>query len=202
MSVPVVRPIGAARERLLSAALNLFVYHGVSGTSLQMIADDLGVTKAAVYHQYQTKSDLVLAVMTPALEQMVRLAENAEAQPSVAGRREAALCGLVDLVVENRRMTAVLYADPVVTRLIREHPPMLELSERIKRLITGPDHAVETLVGVAVVGGGLMMVGLDPELADLDDDALRRHLLGTARRTLRIRAPSRRRGHAAVASPR
>lgn len=201
MTGPVVRPIGAARDRLLSAALNLFVYHGVNGTSLQMIADDLGVTKAAVYHQFQTKSDLVLAVMAPALEQMAQLAEAAEAERSVASRREAALSGLVDLVVENRRMTAVLYADPIVTRLIREHPPMLELSERIKRLITGPDHDVETLVGVAVVGGGLMMVGLDPELADLDDEALRRHLLGTARRTMRLRAPAREKGQAAVASP-
>lgn len=192
MTVPVVRPIGAARDRLLSAALPLFVYHGVNGTSLQMIADALGVTKAAVYHQFQTKSDLVLAVMAPALEQLAELVEHAEAQRSVAARREAALSGLVDLVVDNRRMTAVLYSDPVVARLVQEQPAMRELSERIKRLITGPDPGEQFLVGVAVIGAGMMMAGLDPELADLDDETLRRHLLDTARRVLRVRAPQRR----------
>jgi AcrR family transcriptional regulator len=192
MTVPVVRPIGAARDRLLSAALTLFVYHGVNGTSLQMIADALGVTKAAVYHQFQTKSDLVLAVMAPALEQLAELVEHAEAQRSVAARREAALSGLVDLVVDNRRMTAVLYSDPVVARLVQEQPTMRVLSERIKRLITGPDPGEQFLVGVAVIGAGMMMAGLDPELADLDDDTLRRHLLDTARRVLKVRAPQRR----------
>jgi len=192
MTVPVVRPIGAARDRLLSAALTLFVYHGVNGTSLQMIADALEVTKAAVYHQFQTKSDLVLAVMAPALEQLAELVEHAEAQRSVAARREAALSGLVDLVVDNRRMTAVLYSDPVVARLVQEQPAMRELSERIKRLITGPDPGEQFLVGVAVIGAGMMMAGLDPELADLDDDTLRRHLLDTARRVLKVRAPQRR----------
>jgi AcrR family transcriptional regulator len=33
---------------VLDAALDLFAEHG--GTSLQMIADAIGITKAAVYH--------------------------------------------------------------------------------------------------------------------------------------------------------
>ena len=42
----------AAQTRIIEAALVLFAEHGISGTSLQMIADAIGVTKAAVYHQY------------------------------------------------------------------------------------------------------------------------------------------------------
>ena len=38
-----------------SAALELFARRGVSGTSLQDIADHLGVTKAAVYYQFRSK---------------------------------------------------------------------------------------------------------------------------------------------------
>ncbi|WP_156763496.1 TetR/AcrR family transcriptional regulator, partial [Mycobacterium scrofulaceum] len=51
-----------ARTRVLDAALDLFATHGVSGTSLQMIADAVGVTKAAVYHQFRTKEQIVIAV--------------------------------------------------------------------------------------------------------------------------------------------
>lgn len=47
---------GFARERVLDAALDLFAAHGVSGTSLQMIADRPGVTKAAVYYQFHSRT--------------------------------------------------------------------------------------------------------------------------------------------------
>jgi AcrR family transcriptional regulator len=193
MPSAVVTPIGAPRERLLSAALSLFVHHGVHGTSLQMIADELGVTKAAIYHQFQTKSDLVLAALAPAWDDMARMVEAAESHRSVTARREVAVSGLVDLVVKNRRMVAVLYADPVVTQLVRENPAMTALGRRIKDLVAGPDQNVDMLVGAAVLGGGLMMVGTDPDLDELDDETLRRHLLATARRALHLRTPARRR---------
>ncbi|WP_156765397.1 TetR/AcrR family transcriptional regulator, partial [Mycobacterium sp. 1245852.3] len=48
-----------ARTRVLDAALDLIANHGVSGTSLQMIADAVGITKAAVYHQFRTKEQIV-----------------------------------------------------------------------------------------------------------------------------------------------
>ena len=50
------------RTRVLDAAWDLFADHGVSGTSLQMIADAVGITKAAVYHQFRTKDHIVIAV--------------------------------------------------------------------------------------------------------------------------------------------
>ena len=49
----------AAQTRIIDATLPLFGDHGVSGTSLQMIADRLGVTKAAVHHQFPTKDEIV-----------------------------------------------------------------------------------------------------------------------------------------------
>jgi AcrR family transcriptional regulator len=55
------------QQRVLEAALDLFAEHGVSGTSLQMIADRMGVTKAAVYHQFRTKEEIVFAVIDPDL---------------------------------------------------------------------------------------------------------------------------------------
>jgi AcrR family transcriptional regulator len=56
-------PPGRARQRVLDAALELFAEHGVSGTSLQMIADRLGLTKAAVYHQFPAKEDIAVAIL-------------------------------------------------------------------------------------------------------------------------------------------
>ena len=43
---------GFARERVVVAALELFAAHGIRGTSIQMIAARLGVTKASVSVSY------------------------------------------------------------------------------------------------------------------------------------------------------
>jgi len=56
-------PYSPAQRRVATAAMELIAEHGVSGTSLQMIADALGVTKAAVYHQFKTKEAIVIAAM-------------------------------------------------------------------------------------------------------------------------------------------
>ncbi|WP_232836046.1 TetR/AcrR family transcriptional regulator [Actinocorallia populi] len=180
----------AARERLLAVALELFARHGVSGTSLQMIADELGVAKASVYYRFQTKDDIVWAVITPALERLAGVTGRAEGLRRRAERAEALLSGLVDLVVEHRSLMSVLQSDPTVLHLVRGRPAMQELERRITGLLAGPDPDPEILVGTVMVSGGLMTVGTDPRLAGLDDETLRRHLLGTARRLLRLRTPS------------
>src|SRR4249919_3146625 len=51
-----------AQRRILEATHDLIAEHGVGGTSLQMIADAVGVTKAAVYHQFRAKDEIVIAV--------------------------------------------------------------------------------------------------------------------------------------------
>jgi len=175
---------GTARERLLAAALDLFAEHGVSGTSLQMIADRLGVTKAAVYHQFQTKDEIVLAVIDPALDRLGPIADHAEAQRGQTARRDTVLAGIVDLVVDERKVSTTLSFDPVVMRLVRAHPALRSL-QRIRRLLGGTAPDPGSRVRIAVLSGGLIMAGADPAVAGLDDEDFRDHLLAAARRILR-----------------
>ena len=182
---------GTARERLLAAAAELFSRHGVSGTSLQMIADELGVTKAAVYHQFQSKEDIVWAVINPVLDRLAVIVDAAEARRSRADRVETLLAGIIDLVVANRRLMTVLQTDPAVLHHLRVDSVLRSLEERITCLLVGPDPDVEALVCAAMVSGGLIATGTDPRLQPLGDDALRRHLLDTSLRLLRVRRPSR-----------
>ena len=99
---------------MLDAALELFGEQGVSGTSLQMIADRIGVTKAAVYHQFPSKEEIVMGVLAPALETLRESVEHAERQETAEGRREAMLTALVELTVGHRWLAAILQADPAV----------------------------------------------------------------------------------------
>ncbi|MEU5879214.1 TetR/AcrR family transcriptional regulator [Spirillospora sp. NPDC047279] len=180
---------GAARERVLAVALDLFARHGVNGTSLQMIADEIGVTKAAVYHQFHTKDEIVRAVAAPAFERLYRITEEAERKRRRSERAETILAGIVDLVVDNRRLSAVLQTDPAVTHIVRARPEMQDLERRITTLLAGPDPDDDLLLGTVMVSGGLMNVATDPRLAGFDDERLRRHLLSVARRLIRLRPP-------------
>jgi hypothetical protein len=89
----------------------------------------------------------------------------------------------VDLVVEHRRVAAVMQFDPIVGRLVQANPGHPAF-DRIRAIFTGDDPDSEAQVRAAMVSGGLMIAGVDPALSTLSDDDLRRHLLATARRIL------------------
>ena len=47
------------KEKILTVALDLFSENGYEGTSLQMIANEIGITKAAFYRHYKNKNDIL-----------------------------------------------------------------------------------------------------------------------------------------------
>ena len=52
----------STRERILDVALELFGAQGYDGTSLRQIAEQLGVTKAALYYHFESKEDILRAL--------------------------------------------------------------------------------------------------------------------------------------------
>jgi AcrR family transcriptional regulator len=69
----------ATQARTLNAAMRLFTEQGVGATSYQMIADALGVTKGAIYHQFKTKDEIIIAVAEMELARLEDALEAAEA---------------------------------------------------------------------------------------------------------------------------
>ncbi|GAA2606953.1 TetR/AcrR family transcriptional regulator [Streptomyces axinellae] len=53
---------GNTRQRIQDVALELFAEQGYEKTSLREIAEQLGVTKAALYYHFKTKEDLVSSI--------------------------------------------------------------------------------------------------------------------------------------------
>ncbi len=169
-----------AQARVVAAALELFARQGVGGTSLQMIADELGVTKAAVYHQYRTKDAIVLAAAEAELGRLDAVVESAGAERSTGRARRALVEGVVDLAVDRRRTMSVLMADPYVLRLFRDDERFRDVIDRFTRLLVGdvPDGRLSTVLFMAAISGAVM----HPLVADLDDETLRRQLLVLAGR--------------------
>ena len=64
-----------------------------------MIADKIGVTKAAVYRQFKTKEEIVLASAEDELAWLEATIDAADQKASSSAAREALLSYVVDLAV-------------------------------------------------------------------------------------------------------
>jgi AcrR family transcriptional regulator len=181
----------AARTRVLDAALDLFARHGVSGTSLQMIADAVGITKAAVYHQFRTKDHIVLAVTERELTRLAPALEEAEAHGREQQARDALLVRMIDMAVRDRRLVRTLQFDPVVVRLLAEHPPFQQFMARLYQALLA-DADEDGPIEAAMLSGAISSGVMHPLVADIDDDTLRARLTDLSRRLLGLPQKGRR----------
>ena len=172
------------RSRLHETALRLFRQHGISDTTLQMIADDLGVTKAAVYYHYRSKDELVLGVVRPFLERYRQVVELAETQRGHRTQVEVALAGFADLTVSAREIHSVLTGDPSIQQVRQLSPEYADLEVRAFDVLAGPDPTPQTRIRVQLLLKGMAGSLDDPVCAELDDPTLRSLLIDTGRRLL------------------
>ncbi len=176
---------GDTRTRLLDTALGLFTVHGVEGTSLQMIADALGVTKAAVYYHFRTKDEITEAVAEPALRELSAILDQAAGLRRHSAQVDHVIDGLVDLIVRNRVLVAVFCSDPGIARAVERSLHGEEhVMTRLPAMLVGAEADDAALVAAHVALAGIALAGGAPELARLDDESLRKHLADAARRLL------------------
>ena len=102
-----------------------------------MIADEIGVTKAAVYHQYNTKDEIVLAAAELELSRVERILSAAEVRPSHRQGRDALIAGMVDLAIAHRREMGDILTDPVITDHFADNAIFADVMHRLRRLLIG-----------------------------------------------------------------
>ena len=173
-----------AQSRIIASALDLFARYGVGGTSLQMIADDIGVTKAAVYHQYRTKEEIVRAAAETELGRVEAVLDRAEATAAPGTVREAVVAGIVDLAVERRRQTGTLLNDPIIGRLFAKDRRMHQVMDRLNRLLMGEGGGSESRFATAMLTAAISGAAMHPLVSGVSDSVLRTQLLHLARRFL------------------
>ncbi len=176
----------AAQTRVLDAAYDLFAEKGVSATSLQMIADAMGVTKAAIYYQFKTKDEIVIALTERQLAGLEDVLEAAEAEPSRPRARELLLERVIDIAVQDRRLVSVLQFDPVIVRLLAEHAPFQEFITRLYRAMLGDEADTAARVQAAMLSGAISVAVMHPLVADVPDVELKFQLLQSMRKMVEL----------------
>lgn len=178
-----VSPRGLARTRVLDCAVALFAECGVHGTSLKMIAQRLGVSKAAVYYQFSSKEEIATEVLRPILEDVTRVIKIAEALPDWEARRAVACSGLVEMAIRHRQLAAVFVGDPAMPLIAPME--LRAVTGELRKLLEGPEPDAQHRIAVAVFFAGMGNAVADPLLADIDDAELHGVLLDLSNRIVR-----------------
>ena len=171
----------------MEAALREFTKNGVGGTSLQMIADAIGVTKAAVYHQYRTKDEIVRAVAGAELDRLESVLDLAESEVDGDRARDTALTMIIDLAVERRRENSTILTDPLVGRLFARDQRPVKVVKRLNRLLMGPDAGPDAEIATVMLTAAISGAVMHPMVIRRDDETLRTQLRTLAERFLGFR---------------
>jgi AcrR family transcriptional regulator len=178
-----------------ATATRLFTELGYDATSLQMIADEKGLTKAAVYYHFRAKTDILHAAMLPGMQQLGALLDEAAAIRGRRARIEYLVNGITDFLVENRHYAAMASTDPAAKRDKLDEQAMALRRHALTLLFGDNPTGAERLAFNAVY----LLPDCLPDLTDLTDPELREALRTTMLRILRV--PSGVQGSAAGARP-
>jgi len=177
---------GPTRQRLIDTAIELFTRHSVAGTSLQMISDELGFTKSAIYYHFRTRDELLSAVIEPLISEVAVLVDAAEALHGARARADRMLVGYAALATANRELISLLTGDPVVTDVLRMRTEWSAVVRRQMALLADAEPGLGGQVKAAMVMSGIASAA-GADYGDIDEDTLTEHLIAGGRRTLGLR---------------
>ncbi|MFD1212217.1 TetR/AcrR family transcriptional regulator [Arthrobacter sp. GCM10027362] len=153
---------GYDQQSVLSVAVEVFNKHGYEATSMGILAENLGISKSAIYHHVPSKGDLLRLALDEALGSLEAVLEEPGAS---SGRADARLEYVLRSTV--RVLTEKL---PYVTLLLRlRGNTEIERSALERRRAF--DHRVAELVDAARSEGSLR--------SDIDPRTTTRLLFGT-----------------------
>jgi AcrR family transcriptional regulator len=134
----------------------MFREEGYPGTTLEMVAAELGVTRAALYHWVTNKETLLCEIHDEALDRLVerfRAIETADLPPG--DKLAEAIRNHLMTVAENLDAIAVFFQDEAS---LPEEP-----AQRIAKRKRAYDRALESLVRAAQADGSIR-ADLDPRV--------------------------------------
>ena len=175
------------RQQILETAQRLFTEFGYDATSLQMIADEMGLTKAAVYYHFHAKTDILHAAMQPGIQRLEGLLDKAAALRGRRARIEYLVNGFVDFLIQNRHYAAMASTDPAAKR-DKLNSESMTMRQRARTLLFGDNPTGTERLCFDTM---FFIPECLPDLADLTDDELREALQTAILHMLRVPSGSR-----------
>lgn len=182
MSAKTAGVVGHAttRDLIPVVALRLFAEQGYEATSMRQIAEELQITKAALYYHFESKEDIVRAFLAGAREQVCQLVAWARTQESGHALRLEVLerwSGIMQ--AHGLALFRFVIADGSVFREAKTHTgDMTSLMRELNDLLTPAGASVEEQLRTRLALMSINMAGI----AGVDLDANEDEILQAARR--------------------
>lgn len=167
------KPPSETRQRIQDVARELFTQKGVQRTSLQDIADRLGITKPALYYHFRSREDLVRSILQPLIDEGEAFIAGQERRrgPARATPREL-LEGYFDFHYRHRADLFLIVAELTTLADLGLIDTMLAWRDRLGKLVFGRRPSLQQSTRAVIAFGGLQDCCL--QFPDAPHEQLRR----------------------------
>ena len=180
-----VRPPTETRQRIQDVARELFTEKGVQRTSLQDIANRLGITKPALYYHFSSREELVRSILAPLIDEGERfVAEHEGRRGSARATPRELLEGYFDFHFRHRADLVVLVSELSTLADLGLIDMMLAWRERLCKLVFGSRPTLRQSTRAVIAFGGLQDCCL--QFPDTSYEQLRRATVDGAMAALGI----------------
>jgi AcrR family transcriptional regulator len=146
-------PRSDTRQRIQEVARELFLRQGVQRTSLQDIADKVGITKPALYYHFSSREDLVRSILVPLIEEGEQFVSDQEGSGDTDAR--GLLEGYFDFLYRHRRDLMLVLAELTMLVDLGLIDTVLGWRDRFGKLVFGPRPTLAQSTRAVVAFGGL-----------------------------------------------
>lgn len=158
------------KQRIQEVARELFAQQGVQRTSLQDIADRLGITKPALYYHFSSRDELVRSIVQPILDEEKAFIGGQEALAEVEPR--ALLEGYFDFHYRHRKEIVLMLSELTTLADLGVIELVLDWRERLVKLLYGPEPTLAQAARAVIAFGGIQDCTI--QFPDVPEDELRR----------------------------
>jgi AcrR family transcriptional regulator len=153
------------RAEIRAVALELFAANGFGQTSLREIAERLGISKAALYYHFASKSELLAELVAPLVEDI--RAFSAEVAETGSGAPRRVLEEYFDLCFRHRRLFQVILRDVNVLSQLDTLSTLMHWRAHLDSALVGSDAPADRVRAVIALGGlqdcAVLLPDLQPE---------------------------------------
>lgn len=145
--------MSSTKARIQTAARELFAQKGVQKTSLQDIADRLGITKPALYYHFSSREELVRSIVQPLVDDGEAFIHQQETLGDVEPR--SLLEGYFDFHLKHRDEIVLVLTELTTLNELGLIDVVLAWRARLAELLYGPEPTLAESTRAVIALGGL-----------------------------------------------
>jgi AcrR family transcriptional regulator len=156
---PTDQNLSDTRSAILNRAAALFSEKGYAGTSMSDLAEQLGLSKAAIYHHFESKETLLQNLINSTFQDLSNLIAASEAVPAKSLDLHAVLGQFAEITF-NHRQVIRLALSQIPAEMKAHSPKHHQYVVRLQKLLSGKNPNAESRMrakaAIAIIATGIV----------------------------------------------